>query len=62
MDSFVGGGFSRILLWFHQSFASRFQVNLAYMLVFLSFLLLISFSIRHRYPFSTNSVADNIRS
>jgi hypothetical protein len=48
MDSFVGGGLNGILVWFHESFAGRFQVNLASMPAFLRFLLRISFSIRHR--------------
>jgi hypothetical protein len=48
MDPFVGRGLNGIFLWFHQSFAGRFQLNLAPMLAFLRFLLGISFSIRHR--------------
>jgi hypothetical protein len=48
MDLFVGGGLNGIFLWFHQSFAGRFQVNLAPVLAFLRFLLRISFSIRYR--------------
>jgi len=48
MDLFVAWGLSGIFLWFHQSFAGRFQVNLAPVLAFLCFLLRIRFSIRHR--------------
>jgi len=48
MDLFVGGGLNWIFLWFHQSFAGRFQANLAPMPAFLRFLLRIRFSIRHR--------------
>ena len=61
MDLFVGGGLNGIFLWFHMSFAGRFQMNLAPMLVFLSFLLRISFSIRHRTtPISSSSVCRQI--
>jgi len=48
MDLFVGGWLNGIFLWFHQSFAGRFQANLAPMLAFLRFLLRVRFSIRHR--------------
>jgi hypothetical protein len=47
MDLFVGGGLNGIFLWFHQSFAGGFQMNLAPMLVFLSFIFRLGFSIRH---------------
>lgn len=57
MDLFVGGGLNGIFLWFHMSFAGRFQMNRAPTLMFLGFILLISLSIRHRTtPISSSSV------
>ena len=64
MDPFVGGGLNGIFLWFHQSFAGRFQVNLAAVLVLLTVILRLGFSIRHRTNphFPSVRFADNIRS